>query len=138
MRKFYLWFSLISLLFLGLGTHFMGSNIIFAFAASNDTAQIMRLGLAAVIISQLVTIPPRHIALRVATGLTALMTAGYGMSLFFSGYSPLLDVCAYIMVGIALGISALELSTEDYNIRAAKYAVVIRPTLLEKAPKATT
>lgn len=121
MRKFYLWFSLASLIFLGIGTHFTSDSILLAFAATSDTAQLIRLGLIAVIAGQLVTIPPRHPALRIATGLTALLATGYGINLFFSGYSPLLDVCVYMLVGVALGISALELSDEDYNVRTARY-----------------
>lgn len=120
MRKFHLWFSLLLLGGLIAGSAYAPNNPLMWLASTSTTAQAMRVGLAALLLLQLVTVPPRHIALRLATGASALTACVAAIALLFSAQSPIVDVFALLQAGVALGIAALEYTPRETAVFVEK------------------
>lgn len=98
-----------------LGVAFFKDGFFMAFASESLELQLVRIVLAAIVMSQLITNPPRHVAHRSLTGLTALITAIGTLILFAKSLNiGILDVVVFMHAAIALGITALEL--EQPNI----------------------
>lgn len=116
MRKFHLWFSLICLLILGIGVYFMPDNPMFWLVSGEVSSQIMRGVLVAAVVIQLVTEPPRHIALRAVTGAVAALSAGYAFYTISLLGNPIFDTIIFLQTAIALTITALELPSEEPRI----------------------
>jgi peptidoglycan/LPS O-acetylase OafA/YrhL len=123
MRRFHLWFSLASLIALMLGTAYQFNNTFMWLASTELFAQILRGVLIAVVVAQIITLPPRHIALRAATGFTALAAALYGINALFAPHSPVVDSFVFLQTAIGLGISALE-----YNPKEEQTPIILRRT----------
>ena len=116
MRKFNLWFALLALITLGIGSYVSPYEGIFWLASPDLGAQIIRGSLAILIIIQLITEPPRHMLIRAITGLVSIATAMWAVYTTTMMSTPLFDTILYIQAAIALGITALELPTDEPQI----------------------
>ncbi len=115
MKKSHLFLSASALIAIVLGVAFFKDGFFMAFASESLELQLVRIVLAAIVMSQLITNPPRHVAHRSLTGLTALITAIGTLILFATSLNiGILDVVVFMHAAIALGITALEL--EQPNI----------------------
>lgn len=115
MKKSHLFLSASALIAMVLGVAFFKDGFFMAFASESLELQLVRIVLAAIVMSQLITNPPRHVAHRSLTGLTALITAIGTLILFATSLNiGILDVVVFMHAAIALGITALEL--EQPNI----------------------
>ena len=115
MKKSHLFISASALIAMVLGVAFFKDGFFMAFASESLELQLVRIVLAAIVMSQLITNPPRHVAHRSLTGLTALITAIGTLILFAISLNiGILDVVVFMHAAIALGITALEL--EQPNI----------------------
>ena len=115
MKKSHLFLSASALIAMVLGVAFFKDGFFMAFASESLELQLVRIVLAAIVMSQLITNPPRHVAHRSLTGLTALITAIGTLILFAISLNiGILDVVVFMHAAIALGITALEL--EQPNI----------------------
>lgn len=115
MKKSHLFLSASALIAMVLGVAFFKDGFFVAFASESLELQLVRIVLAAIVMSQLITNPPRHVAHRSLTGLTALITAIGTLILFATSLNiGILDVVVFMHAAIALGITALEL--EQPNI----------------------
>ena len=115
MKKSHLFISASALIAMVLGVAFFKDGFFMAFASESLELQLVRIVLAAIVMSQLITNPPRHVAHRSLTGLTALITAIGTLILFAKSLNiGILDVVVFMHAAIALGITALEL--EQPNI----------------------
>lgn len=112
MRRFNLWFSLVVLLSMGIGSYYSPDGSFFWLASTDIGAQMVRMGLLLVISVQLFTEPPRHMAIRVLTGLIALATAAWALHASTFMNTPIFDTIVWLQTAIALGVSALELPDE--------------------------
>jgi hypothetical protein len=108
MRKFHLYFSVIALTGLILGTTYIPDNPVFWLASGNTSAQVIRFILIAVVTTQLLTTPPRDMRLRLATGGVAGLTSLWALYTLFSYSVPILDTFILFQTAIGLAITALE------------------------------
>jgi len=111
MRRFNLWFSLVVLLSMGIGSYYSPDGSFFWLASTDIGAQMVRMGLLLVISVQLFTEPPRHVAIRIFTGLTATAVWAVYVSTFMN--TPIFDSVVLLQTAIALGISALEFTGDE-------------------------
>jgi hypothetical protein len=127
MGKLLLSLSMLSLLILAVGTSLMPNNPVFWLATGDNFYQFARLALALVLGIQLVTHPPRHIALRIAAGMLAV-TIGYWVIVeTYASQMMWLDTLSLLSAAIATGITALELRPED--VSEEEYELPTRQTL---------
>lgn len=108
MGKLLLWFSLVVLLILGIGTHMAPGNPAFWLASSSNFYQYARLGVGLVVILQLVSSPPRHKAFRIFTAVFATLVFGWAWQQTYVYHMELLDLVAFTGSSMALFIAALE------------------------------
>jgi len=113
MRRFNLWFSLIGLLSIMIGSYYAPDSPFFWLASTDVGAQMVRMGLVLMISVQLLTEPPRHMAIRILTGLTALATAVWAVHASTFMNTPIFDTVVLLQTAIALGISALEFTHDE-------------------------
>ena len=123
MRKFNLWFSLIALIVIGVGTYLSPGEGLFWLASPEMSAQIIRGGLAVFVILQLITEPPRHAVIRALTGVASMATAAWALHTTTMMTTPIFDTFLYIQAAIALGITALELPEGEPRVLADKQVV---------------
>lgn len=116
MKRFNLWFSLVALLAMGIGSYYAPDGSFFWLASTDIGAQIIRMGLVLLISVQLFTEPPRHFTIRILTGLTAITTAVWALHVSTFMNTPIFDTVVLLQTAIALAISALELPGEELHI----------------------
>jgi hypothetical protein len=110
MGKLLLLLSLISLVFLQLGSYLFPGDPVMWLAASSSSYEMARLLLMPVLVVLLVTNPPRHLVLRYVAGtlsILVLLTIAY---LTYNNHMGALDTLAFGAAGIAMGIVALEIN----------------------------
>jgi hypothetical protein len=115
MRRFNLWFSLVVLLSMGIGSYYAPDGSFFWLASTDIGAQMVRMGLILIISVQLFTEPPRHMAIRLLTGATALAAAVWAVHVSTFMNTPIFDTVVWLQAAIALGVSALELPDGDWR-----------------------
>ncbi len=108
MRQFHLGFSLVMLITMGLGSHYMPDGAFFWLASSDMTMQVVRIVLALVILVFMLTVPPRHVLVRSLAGLISLSTAAWALHASTLMSTPIFDTVLLLQTAIALGIAALE------------------------------
>lgn len=108
MKRFYLWFSLVVLLAMGFGSHYTPDGSFFWLASSDLGAQALRIFLAMIVLVQLFTDPPRHLAVRALTGVVALTTALWALHVSTFMNTPIFDTVVLLQTAVALAIAALE------------------------------
>ena len=125
MKQFNLIFSLVALLAMGLGSYYAPNDSLFWLASVDAGTQAVRALLVFVILVQLLTYPPRHMLVRLLTGVTALTTAVWAQHMSTFMNTPIYDTIILLQTAIALGISALERPLDE-------------PTYVRAAPLHTT
>ena len=113
MRKFLLWSTLVGLITLGIGSHLQPDQGLFWLSNPDLSTQIVRGVLAVFIIIQLATEPPRHLLIRISTGMTALVAAFWSFYSLTLMSTPIFDFMMFMTSAIALGVAALELTPKD-------------------------
>jgi hypothetical protein len=115
MKRFNLWFSLVVLLSMGIGSYYAPDGSFFWLASVDIGAQMIRMGLILLVSVQLFTEPPRHIAIRLPTGATAIATAVWAVHVSTFMNTPVFDTVVLLQTAIALAISALELPDREFR-----------------------
>lgn len=105
--------SLISVLFLLVGTFLFPHSPIMWLAGTTLAYTIFRAIMAAMLLAVLFTTPPRKMLMRLAMGVLAVVLAGWGVGLIMQGSYKLLDIVLFVELGIAFGVAALEVSDEE-------------------------
>lgn len=113
MKRFNLIFSLCTLLVIGLGSYYVPENAFFWLASVDNGTQAVRAFLVVMVLAQLLTYPPRHLLLRLLTGITALTTVVWALRMSTFMNTPIFDTVVLLQTAIALGISALERPLEE-------------------------
>jgi uncharacterized membrane protein YeiH len=110
--------SFVSLLVLIAGTALLPNNPVFWLATSGEIFQRMREALAAVLLLQLFTRPPRHMLFRITSGLLAISVAGWTLGATYSNHMLFLDSMSFLAAAFAIGLTALELQPTADSRRA--------------------
>ena len=111
MSKLLLLLSFISIVILAIGTAFMPGNELFLLAGRSSGLEYVREILATILFSQLITHPPRHIFFRLLAGGSAIVVAGWTILSSLNGNMLFLDTLSMLAAAIAIGVTALEVST---------------------------
>lgn len=120
MRKFNLWFSLIALLVVGIGVYLSPWQGVFWLASPDLSAQVVRGVLAFLVIVQLITEPPRHLIIRTLTGIASIGTAFWALHTATFMSTPIFDSLLFLQTAVALGITALELPSNEHDFITEK------------------
>lgn len=128
--------SLLSVIFLLLGTYVFPTDIIMWFASTSWIFTVLRLLMAVVLILVLCTTPPRELYMRLAMGAAALISLGAGVGIAMSDSLHVLDIILFIQLGIVLGLEALEFNEDELAEKTRtlqkQYAVGHAPSSLER------
>lgn len=116
MKRFNLWFSLVVLLAMGIGSYYAPDGSFFWLASVDMGAQVVRMVLILLLSVQLFTEPPRHLAVRLITGAAAIGTAVWALQVSTFMNTPIFDTVILLQTAIALGVSALELQGESEEV----------------------
>lgn len=108
MSKLLLWLSLAALGILIIGTSFMPNDPMFWLASTSRFYDSLRLILSIIILLQLMTSPPRHVAFRIFAGLAAAITGVWVVQQSYEYHMPLLDTGAFLGSSITVLVTALE------------------------------
>jgi hypothetical protein len=110
------------LLFLALGTYFFPTNPLFWLVSGSEETQVIRLLMGFLLITQLLTNPPRRLSLRLMTGLIALGVGIWAVIATYSYQMDILDTLAFLGSSIALGITALEVQPNKPVLQTGKFS----------------
>src|SRR5579863_4902443 len=102
MGKLLISLSILCLLILAAGTHYMPNDPVFWLASTAKFYQITRLIVVAMLSLQLLTSPPRHIWLRLLTGGVALTVITWTFRMSYISQMPALDTLAFLSASIAM------------------------------------
>ena len=111
MGKLLLLLSCSCLLLLLFGTAAFPDSPGFWLASAAPSYEHVRSLLAFVLLVQLVTRPPRHLAFRVACGIVAAAVATWAIQETYAAQMLLLDSLSLLAAATAIGVTALEVST---------------------------
>lgn len=109
MSKLLLSLSFASLLLLIAGTSLLPNNPVFWLATGGDTYQYMREAMAAVLMLQLFTEPPRNNVFRGVSGILAVGVTGWVLGATYSNHMLFLDSMSFLAAAFAIGLTSLEL-----------------------------
>lgn len=109
MSKILLALSFVSLLVLIIGTTFFSQNPVFWLATGGAVYQHAREALAAVLLLQLFTRPPRHLIFRIVSGLLAIAVAGWTLGATYNNQMLFLDSMSFLAASFGIALTALEL-----------------------------
>jgi predicted ABC-type exoprotein transport system permease subunit len=112
MGKLLMLLSCMSLIILAVGTAFAPNNQLFLLASDSSLYQYVREALAATLLLQFVTHPPRHIIFRLLAGMLAVSVAVWVIANSYNGVMPLLDTLSLLASASAIGVTALEIRPE--------------------------
>jgi hypothetical protein len=108
MGKLLLLLSLLSLLFLAVGTLISPNSASFWLATNSLHFQFIRVILASVLFLQFITHPPRHVLFRYLTGVLATVVGLWTIQATYSYQMQLADTLAFLGASLAIGITAIE------------------------------
>jgi hypothetical protein len=108
MGKLLLVLALVGLIILFFGTSLLPQNPDFWLASGGSMYQYMRGLLALVVVLQLTTRPPRHVWLRLVSGVIALAVGIWTIEATYSDHMLILDTLCFISASVAIGVTALE------------------------------
>lgn len=91
-----------------LGGLFFKDNIIMWMAATSELYSVIRGGLIAVLLSLLLTTPPRSLSFRIFFGILAITTAALTLSLTYTNNMNFLDSLLFMSASILFSLAALE------------------------------
>jgi hypothetical protein len=117
MNKLLLFLSFVSLVVLAVGTSVAPNSQIFILASNSAAFDYIREGLAAILLVQLVTKPPRHVIFRLLTGSIALVVGGWAVLSALNGTMPVLDVLSIASAATAIGVTTLEVRQVEKSPR---------------------
>lgn len=112
--------SLASVIFLIIGSFIFPSSPIMWLTNASVAYTIVRFLMAALLITVLVTNPPRRLSVRLSMGGMALALIGWGIVLSVTNSMHLLDIVLFLEVGFAFGLEALELNEEEIDERTER------------------
>lgn len=84
------------------------TNPIMWLASTSSSFTVLRGALMAIILSLLMTEPPRNAYMRVLVGITSAMLIGWSLKGAYYNQLPIVDAFLLLAVGIATGITVLE------------------------------
>jgi sorbitol-specific phosphotransferase system component IIC len=102
--------SLITLVFLQIGSYLFPSDPVMWLASSTGGYELTRLLLIPVLGVLLLTNPPRHMTLRYLVGFVSMGLLGAVAVLTYNNSMTLLDTLAFGLAGITMGVVALEIN----------------------------
>jgi hypothetical protein len=112
MRRLLLFFAAIGLSLLAYGTAFYPDYAAFWLASGEPHYQIARMFLAAALLIQFVTYPPRSFYFRMLCGVIAVGSGIWAIQQTYMFEMMLFDTFSILAASIATGITALEISHE--------------------------
>jgi hypothetical protein len=92
-------------------------------ASTSGPAVLLRGYLAFLAFTLLCTNPPRHPALRLITGVTAVMLLGWASYATYTNQMQFFDGVLYISVGLLFGATAIERKPQSIMINDQEYNV---------------
>ena len=105
--------SFASVVFLLAGTYLFSGSPIMWLAGTSLAYTIFRIIMAVMLLTVLVTTPPRKLYVRIAMGILAVVLVGWGIGLLMQGSYKILDMILFVELGLAFGLGALEITDED-------------------------
>lgn len=108
MGKLLLILSMVGLLFLGIGTATRPDDFMFWLASGELLHQQVRGIIFFILLLQVFTNAPRHLAFRLIAGTVAIVTVGWSVLATNNFTMPLLDTMVFLMGSIAILVTALE------------------------------
>lgn len=99
---------LIALATLGFGTYLLPNEPVFWMATNSETYHFIRIGLAAILVAQLATKPPRQQWFRVMSGAAVALMGLWGITEIYAFQMMLLDMAVLTGTGLVVLASALE------------------------------
>jgi hypothetical protein len=124
MRRFLLLVFALSLCLLAYGTAYYPDFAAFWLASGEPIYQVVRLLLAAVLIVQFATHPPRNIYFRILCGFIALSAASWAIQQTYAYTMMYLDALSILGASIATAITALEVEYKPEEHATRKHIFV--------------
>ena len=131
MGKLLIFLSLVILLAMSIGANVAPQNPVFWLASVATAYQHVREVLIAILLTQLVTRPPRHVWFRLLSGGTAIIAIAWAIQQNYT-YSMLpLDTLSIIGASVAILITALERKSVNLHLQSVykKHSVKIAAML---------
>ena len=113
--------SLVCVTFLLIGTFMFPSSMVMELASTSALATVFRVLMAAMLITVLLSSPPRRLLVRAAMGGIALVLLVSGVVLSLTNSMHLLDVLLFFELGCALGIEALEFNDDEVEQKTERF-----------------
>jgi len=110
MGKLLVFLSLVSLVFLEVGSYLFPSDPVMWLATSSHAFETLRLLIMPILVTLLITNPPRHLTLRYFVGGVSAVLLVAVTLLTYSNVMNMLDSLAFAAAGIAMGIVSLEIN----------------------------
>lgn len=110
MGKLLVFLSLISLVFLEVGSYLFPADPVMWLATSSHAFEAVRLLIMPILVTLLVTNPPRHLVLRYFVGAVSVVLLASVAILTYGNIMNMLDSMAFAAAGVAMGIVALEIN----------------------------
>jgi hypothetical protein len=110
MGKLLIFLSLLSLIFLEVGSYLFPTDPVMWLATSSHAYESIRLLIMPLLVVLLVTNPPRHLMLRRFVGAVSVVLLLAVAALTYNNIMNMLDTLAFAAAGIAMGIVALEIN----------------------------
>jgi putative Ca2+/H+ antiporter (TMEM165/GDT1 family) len=105
-------------LFLIAGTYLFPNNPVMWLAGTTLPYTIFRALAAVALITVLVTNPPRKLYMRIFMGFASVVLLLAGLGVGASDSVQILDMMLYLILGVSLGIEALEFNEEELEASA--------------------
>lgn len=115
-------------LLLFIGGIFYPNTLEMRLADTSSASTLMRAVIIGLLVTVLVTNPPRSRALRSVLGVWSLLLAALASSIFVTYTVEFLDALVFLQVAIILGIEALEVSPEPRSTKRRIPVRYARPT----------
>ena len=110
MGKLLIFLSLVSLVFLEVGSYLFPSDPVMWLATSSHAFEALRLMIMPILVTLLVTNPPRHMTLRYFVGSVSVVLLAAVAVLTYGNVMNMLDSLAFAAAGVAMGIVSLEIN----------------------------
>lgn len=106
-------FAFLALIIVALGVLITPNSSMFWLASDSGFYQFMRLAVAAVLLIQLMTQPPRQVRFRLAAAALGLFTALWAAQQFYNDLMQPLDLLAFLGAALTIVETSLERRPEE-------------------------
>lgn len=126
MGKILYFWSLLLIVFLVGGSYIFPQDTIMWFASVSDGYNMARIGFGLLLLTLLVTTPPRHLIIRLALASTAVGLGAWTLSEISAYHMLLLDSVLYIELSLVFAVAALEYTPDAQQVVQLRSHTLVR------------